>query len=222
MPRVPIDRERLRNALEDQSPRDLLEIALALFDQVPKTRRAAALGPWISVPEIRVQALRPSGVLEEVRLLHDRSLLGAYFESFRVDSKNYMDKSEGTRRFIKDYVRLAEATAVVATAGAHEEACEAFALLADLYARIDDCEDIIFLADEHGAFQVGASWHQLLPAWFAALAATCDPEAFAEQVVGTIEVLHPYGVEDLLVAAQQIASPAQDRALQRAAASLSA
>ena len=45
-------------------------------------------------------------LLGEVRTFHDASRRGEYYDSFAVNSKNFMDKSEGTEAFIAELDRL--------------------------------------------------------------------------------------------------------------------
>jgi hypothetical protein len=45
-------------------------------------------------------------LLDEVRKFHEASLRGEYYNSFDVNSKNFMDKSEGAEAFIAEFERL--------------------------------------------------------------------------------------------------------------------
>ncbi len=48
-------------------------------------------------------------LLDEVRKFHEASLRGDFYESFDVNSRNFMDKSEGTEAFIACAVRATTA-----------------------------------------------------------------------------------------------------------------
>jgi hypothetical protein len=61
----------------------------------------------------------PASLLDEVRKFHDASLRGDYYESFGVNSKNFMEKSEGTEMFIEEFERLVGKCVRAATAGPH-------------------------------------------------------------------------------------------------------
>jgi len=216
MGRIEIDVDRVAGALEGWDQERLLALALELLDAVPKTRRAKVLERHLPLETIRRRSTRPGAVLEEVRAFHEDALDGRYFETFNVNSKNYMEKSKGTRKFIADFRRLGASVGTMTRAGAHAEAAEAYELLLDLHRRVDDVEDIIFLADEHGAWQVGFRWRQHVADWFAALAATRSPEAYAAKVLDIIAVLGSQEAEPMLAAARNAGSPAQRRSLRGA------
>ena len=47
-------------------------------------------------------------LLDEVRKFHKVALRGDYYDSFDVNSRNFMSKSEGTEEFIAEFERLIE------------------------------------------------------------------------------------------------------------------
>ena len=68
------------------------------------------------------------------------------------------------------------------------EVRQAFDIIFGLLDRIDECrEDIIFFADEAGAWQVGVHWEKVLPPWFKVLSATAEPEEYAQRIVGLLK-----------------------------------
>jgi hypothetical protein len=71
-----VDIEKLRAALRHMSRGNLLSIANRAIELVPQATRDAAT------------------LLVEVRTFHDACLRGDYYESFAVNSKNYMDTSK--------------------------------------------------------------------------------------------------------------------------------
>ncbi len=203
-------------ALEGFERDRLLSLCLALLDAVPKRRQAAALAGFVSLDEVVASPARAAGVLAEVERFHAQATSGAFYESFRVDSRNYMDQSAGTRRFIAEYRRLAGRVAAIAEQGAHREACAAYAWLADLHHRVDEDEEVIFLADEPGAWQIGCSWREHAPRWFRALAASRPtPAEFVAGVREAVLLLDPHHPDELLATARRAASAAQKRALSK-------
>jgi hypothetical protein len=65
---------------------------------------------------------------------------------------------------------------------------EAFDVIFGLLDRIDECrEDIVFFADEAGAWQVGVRCEKVLPPWLKVLSATAEPEEFAQRIVGPLK-----------------------------------
>ena len=87
-----------------------------------------------------------------------------YYEDFNVNSKNYMDKSRGTERFIAEFDRLLGTCVRAAAKGPRVPVRDAFELLLALLRRIDeDSDSIVFVADEGGAWQVGVDWSAAFP-----------------------------------------------------------
>ncbi len=60
---------------------------------------------------------------------------------------------------------------------------------------------------------LGADWNLVLPTWFSCLAATSEPDEFAEQVLRTVHDLIGDGGGRYLKHARKGASSAQKRAL---------
>lgn len=91
-------------------------------------------------------------------------MAGRYYQSFNVNSRNYMEKSRGTETFIAEHSRLVDACLRAERAGDLETAAEELELLIGLMREIDRCErDIVFFADEAVAWQVGVLWDRVLP-----------------------------------------------------------
>ena len=90
----------------------------------------------------------------------------------------------------------------------------AFELIFNLLYEINAMRvDIIFFADEHGAWQVGVHWREVMPAWFKCLAASADADEYAELVHGMISYYAHWESEPLLAAAVTTANPDQAAAL---------
>lgn len=103
----------------------------------------------------------------EVRKFHAASMGGQYYESFAVNSKNFMEKSQGTEAFIAEFDRLLGRCVRAAEAGPRPPVREAFELLFGLLRHIaEGHDDVIFFADEAASWQVGGLAHcvaRLLP-----------------------------------------------------------
>ena len=97
-----------------------------------------------------------------------------------------------------------------------DEAREAFDILFGLLRHIDEGhDDVIFFADEGGSWQVGVDWREVLPAWFASLADTADPDEYADAV---LEATHCFVSHDkawFLRKAKSAADSAQNKAIQK-------
>ena len=131
-----------------------------------------------------------------------------------MSSKNFMDKSLGTERFIAEFDRLITRCVGAADKRSRGPVREAFELLFALLRHIDACEDdVIFFADEAGSWQVGVSWKNVLPAYFRCLAETAGPEEFAREVGAAIKDFAECDRPSLLTEARRFASEEQTAAL---------
>lgn len=217
-PRVEWD--RLSIALSKLRKDDLVDILGRAYDALPRTRLAQVFGDHVDLEKVSVpkgqRSIAAGRLLEQVQQFHRDSLAGKYYESFNVNSKNYMEKSQGTQTWIAEVDRLFGQCVVVSGKGHHQQALEAMDLLFDLLHRIDTTEDIIFLADERDSWQVGVDYGEIFPSYFASLAATADPDAFARRVRELIEAHQSYRRDQHLKSASKVASSAQRRALRTA------
>jgi len=74
-----------------------------------------------------------------------------------------------------------------ASKGAAAETREAFDTIFALLRHIDEGnDDVVFVADEGGSWQVGVDWGKVVPAWFRCLSKSAEPSEFASVVVTTI------------------------------------
>jgi hypothetical protein len=141
-------------------------------------------------------------------------LAGDYYEYFGVNSRNFMQKSEGTELFLAEFDRLMYACIREPSRGPRAPVREAFELLFQLLRRIDEGhDDVIFFADEAGSWQVGVDWSAALPAFFQCLADSASPDDFAREVNRTIEDFAEYDRSRHLTAARRVANAQQKAAL---------
>jgi len=215
--RVAVDPEKLRARLSGMSRDDLLGVAKRAVDLVPRSRLVALVGGAVPLGELARTKSTAASLLDEVKRFQAESFAGGYYESFKVNSKNFRDKSLGTRRFIAEFARLVRACARAADKGPRGPVREAFEILLALLRHIDACEDdVIFFADEGGSWQVGVDWSDVLPAYFRCLAETAGPEELAREVGAAIRDFAELHRSSLLTEAQRFASDAQKAALREA------
>jgi hypothetical protein len=155
MKRGGVDLEKLRVALRRMSRGNLLMVAERAIEIVPRAK-LGALVDMVRLDQLAEGKRGAAPLLDEVRKVHDASLRGEYYDSFDVNSKNFMDKSEGTEAFIAEFHRLIGKCVRTAARGPHAPVREAFELLFALLRRIDeDPDSVVFFADEAGSWQVG-------------------------------------------------------------------
>jgi hypothetical protein len=211
MPRKRIDWESIELSLRKLRKYDLLGLLHDAFHALPAARRVSVFGEHI---ESNAGKASPKRVLNAVKKFHAESLAGHYYESFNVNSKNFMEKSERTELWITECNRVFDQCIVLAGEGHHAVAREAMDLLFELLEQIDrDPDSIIFFADEAGSWQVGVDYDRVLSGYFTSLAAVAEPEQYAERVTGLIEEHASYNWDKLLRAARRVASTAQRSAL---------
>jgi len=191
-------------------------VAERAIDVVPRAKLRALVGDMVRLDDLAKGKRRPSLLLDEVRKFHAASLEGDYYESFGVNSKNFMMKSEGTEMFIEDFERLVGKCVRAATADPSAPVREAFDLLFELLRRIDyDPDSVVFFADEAGSWQVGVDWHEVLPAYFRCLASDMTGEDFARAVDRTISDFVDHERPRHLSAAMRVSNAEQKAALRR-------
>jgi hypothetical protein len=215
---APIDLDQLRGALGRMKRGQLLIIANRAVEIVPPSKLDALLGDLLS-PSRFAQTAEGSparSLLNEVRDFHSASIAGKYYDSFDVDSKNFMQKSEGTEAFIADFDRLMGRCIRASAKGPRNATREAFALLIEILRRIDDSpDDVVFFADEAGSWQVPVDWRSAVPAYFRCLADDLPPEEFAREVDRTVTDFVDHERPHHLGAARRVANTEQKKALQR-------
>jgi hypothetical protein len=148
----------------------------------------------------------PDRLIDAVSRFHRASLGGEYYETFDVNWRNSERKSAGTLAWITTHGRLLDRCLKEASKGDPVEVRTAMDLLFALLDRIDEGQDdIVFFADEAGAWQVGVDWPRVLPTWFKLLAATMEPVDYAQRITTLLSKHYRYGREKMLAVAHRIA-----------------
>ena len=152
-------------------------------------------------------------LLLEVKCFHKASLRGGYYESFNVNSKNYMDQSSSTKSWIRKCNRFFD-LCISESKHSPVTSYEALSLLFELLRHIDEGHDnIVFFADEAGSWQVGVDWDKVLPVWFQCLSETSEPNEFVKEVVSVIEYFVGYDRKKYLTIARKKATVEQGKML---------
>jgi len=214
MARNEIDRDKLRVRLRRLRKDDLLNLLDRAIDMVPKTRLPALVKGYANPNELRPDDTARRGLIEGVTRFHQASLRGDYYEDFMVNSRNFMEKSAGAKTWIAECERLFDLCVAATGKRPGGEVRQAFEMLFGLLGHIDEChDDVVFFADEGGAWQVGIDWRRVMPVYFASLAETSTPGEYARAVRGRIKDFVDHDRDRYLKAARKAASPAQKRAL---------
>lgn len=209
-----IDRDKLRSAvcrLDNDRIRNMLDDAIGML---PPAKLEKLAGQYLDCNSLQASGPTCADVLAEVKAFEKASRAGKYYESFAVNSKNYMEVSGGTRAWIAECTRLLDRCVKAGGKGNPAETYGAFERIFALLARIDECmDDIVFFADEGGSWQVGVDWPKVFSAWFACLAAVAEPDEYARRVVDRVDCFAQYARDTHLTTATSLASAAQAKAL---------
>lgn len=211
-----IDRDKLRTAvrrLDLDSCIDVLDDALTLL---PATRLKQLAERHFNIENLYVLPAGSVALLSEIRAFDKASRAGEYYEDFRVNSKNFMEVSGGTKAWIAECERLlaccVKAVGKKGTAKTHE----AFEIVFALLEHVDKClDDVVFFADEGGSWQVGVNWDKVLPAWFICIAPILEPDEYAHRVVDIVDRFASYNRDLLLSIAAQNGSAEQKKSLEK-------
>ena len=148
-----VDTEKLRVALRRMTRDHLLIVAERALEIVPRAKLRQLVGDMVRLEELTEGKPGSASLLVEVRKFHDASLRHEYYESFNVNSKNYMEKSKGTEAFLAEFDRLIGKCVRATAKGPRRLVRDAFELLFALLRRIDeDSDSVVFFADEGGSW----------------------------------------------------------------------
>jgi len=153
-----IERDKLRAALRRLGDEYVFYMLDDAIDLLPPAKLAKLVSRYLDVKQLRPDAPGKKNLLAEVRAFDTASRAGKYYESFNVNSKNFMDQSTGTRAFIAECNRLLDRCVTQASKGDAAEIREAIEIILGVLRYIDEChDDVIFFADEGGSWQVGST-----------------------------------------------------------------
>ncbi len=187
------------------------------LDFIPKARLVKLAARYVDLKRLEPDGASRRGLFAAVEKFERASLAGEFYESFNVNSKNFMQKSNGTRAWIAECQRLLRQ--LVIAEGKEDPADVATALesIFRLLHHIDEGhDDVIFFADEGGSWQVGVEWRQVFPGWVRCLARIASPQEYSERVVEMIDDLDRADRAIHLREARKAATTAQKKALAQA------
>ena len=212
---MPIDisllRDSIRTELEIEELLSLLDRAIEL---IPQERLPELIEGFFDLDLLSVDELSEQSLLDDVLEFHSDSLAGLYYDDFDVNSKSFMERSRGTINWMAEHERLMNRCLIESSSGNPEQIRQAFELLFNLLDEIDECrDDIIFFADEGGAWQVGVEWDEVLPCYFKVLAAVAQPSEYAESVIKIVKSHANYNSDNYFKLALEVAKPPQKKVL---------
>ncbi len=211
-----IDREKLQAEIRRLEPEIIADMLDDAIDLLPPSKLQKIAKRYLNLERLRPDAvaLTRENLLATVKAFEKASLLGNYYETFHVNSKNFTRRSTGTSTWIAIYLRHLDRCVSSVGKIPPLEVRKAMDVLFGLLDHIDESRiDIIFFADEAGSWQVAVNWDKVLPAWFKVLSATAEPEEYARGTLDRIIRHYSYGSDKMLPRARRIATPEQRKAL---------
>lgn len=210
-----LDRDRVFAQAELLDRDDLLIWIGKALDRLDDDAIAWMIEEHVRIEDVRNEPSPPADFLAKIRAFHEDAIDGDYYESFRVNSRNFMEKSRGTENFIAAHaLHLGRCVRAVDT-GKLDAAREGFELLVDLVRRIDDDPDaIVFFADEGGSWQLGVDWDTVIAAW-ARTIASYDPQSWADYVTEQCQYIEYFERERAPAKFRKHGTSAQVAALRR-------
>jgi hypothetical protein len=213
----PIDRDKLRMMLRRLGDEFIFRMLYDAVELMPPAKLHKLVESYLDPDSLLPDDNQPKNLLAKVQSFERTSLAGDYYESFDVNYKNCTKKSSGTIAWIAECNRLLDLCVARTRRGSASELRQSFDIIFRLLDEIDACRDnIIFFADEAGAWQVGVDWEKVLPSWFKVLSETAMPEEYATRIVDLLNHHCKYESPRMLAMARKFATPAQERALANA------
>jgi hypothetical protein len=213
---IEIDRDKVRAAIRKLGNEQVFYMLDEAIDLLSPDKLHKIVKKYLDLKQLRPDSKKTtkSNLLADVKAFAKKSLAGEYYESFNVNSKNYMEKSKGTTAWIAECCRLLDRCMAQGKKGDPSEIRQAFDIIFGLLSHIDEChDDVIFFADEGGSWQVGVYWDKVLPPWFKVLSATATPVEYAERITALLKNHYNYGRDKMLAIARKTATPDQRKAL---------
>jgi hypothetical protein len=216
MSRGAVDLDKLRVALRRMSRGNLLMVAERAIEIVPRAKLGALVGDMVRLDQLAEGKRGAAPLLDEVRKFHEASLRGEYYDSFGVNSKNFMDKSEGHRGVYRRVRTAGRQVRLRRREGAAASGARGFRVVlraASPHRR--GSRQRRLLRRRAGLVAGRRGLAAALPAYFRCLADGSSSEEFAREVDRAISDFADYERPRHLAAARRVGNAEQKAALRR-------
>ena len=142
-----IDRDKLRTAVRKLGDEYVFCMLDDAIDLLPQAKLLKLVKRYLDPSKLQPDAKAKGNLLCDVKAFEKASLAGEYYEAFEVNSKNYTEKSTGTRAWIAECRRLLRRCVDQEKKGKGEpgEVRQALDIIFGLLDHIDEClDDVIF------------------------------------------------------------------------------
>lgn len=171
-----MNKERLFAFLEDHDSRALLTFLDRAYDEMNTNQRRAVFGQ--ALKKAKPPRVDGEALLEAVNEFQRKSMAGDYYAPFDINSKNFMHVPEETNAWFERMGDLLTQSARLSQQADQTRAVACFGVLYELIDAMCRGEEIVF-ADEYGTWMIPVEEKKIIPAYFASLAATATPQAYA-------------------------------------------
>src|SRR2546430_9506808 len=105
---IQIDRDKLRAEVRKLGNEYVFFMLDDAIELLPPAKLHNLAKKYLDLKRLHPDAKQatPPSLLTDAQRFQKSSLAGEYYESFNVNSKNYMETSAGTRAWIAEYLRL--------------------------------------------------------------------------------------------------------------------
>ena len=95
-----IDRDKLRTAVRKLANEYVFYMLDDAIDLLPQAKLLKLVRQYLDPSKLQPDSKARGNLLSDVKAFENASLAGEYYEAFDVNSKNYTEKSKGTRAWI--------------------------------------------------------------------------------------------------------------------------
>ena len=127
--RQAIDRDKLRATIRKLPDEQVFYMLDEAIELLPPAKLHSLVKGYINLAQLRPDGKAKGGLLGDVKAFEKASLAGENYESFNVNSKNFMELSKGTRAWIAECHRLLDRCVARVGKGNRAETREAFDIM---------------------------------------------------------------------------------------------
>ena len=141
-----IDRDKLRAAIRREGNECIFHMLEVAIELIPQAKLRKLIAGYLNPVEVYADGEQKEALLAAVQAFQKASLAGEYYQAFAVNSKNFMETSNGTLAWMADCHRLLDRCI---TQAKRKEGlatvCRAFETIFSLLDRIDAGDDDILI-----------------------------------------------------------------------------
>jgi hypothetical protein len=178
------NRSQLFDILKRQKKSILLDLLERSYDEMEPKQQRAIFGALTKQPP--TAKVKTAALLEEVEQFRRDSLVGKYYQSFMINSKNWAHIPDKTDEWFDRLGDLLKDTSKLTVQGDHVEAVACFDCLFALIEVMESGDKEIVFAEELGSWMIPVREEVWVADYLISLAATTTPDEFAAKAIPLI------------------------------------